>query len=152
MRQKILFSVNRKVDLLSLKGYETSAHQSQQRLSLTGGSGLSYMKPHTPLRSCLSHFHILRHSFTTIETHHCCQIMSKFIRDTSFGQFSRVVTRNRILQYPEEQPDFRLQDSYIKLLETAGLCSKDGSLSGSSQKEALKDLSVSKYTWAPKFE
>jgi DHA1 family multidrug resistance protein-like MFS transporter len=59
--------------------------------------------------------------------------MSKFIRDTSFGQFVRLVTRNQVLQFPEERRDFQLQDSYIRLLEAAELRSKDGSLSASSQ-------------------
>lgn len=59
--------------------------------------------------------------------------MSKFIRDTSFGQFVRLITRNQVLQFPEEQQNFQLQDSYIKLLEAAELRSKDGSLSASSQ-------------------
>ncbi|KAF2098262.1 multdrug transfer [Rhizodiscina lignyota] len=68
--------------------------------------------------------------------------MSKFIRDTSFGQFVRLVTRNQVLRYPEEQRDFRLQDSYIKLLEAAELRSKDRSLPASSQNNVLKDPSV----------
>ncbi|PSN68748.1 MFS general substrate transporter [Corynespora cassiicola Philippines] len=59
--------------------------------------------------------------------------MSKFIRDTSFGQFIRLVTRKRVLQFPEEQHNFQLQASYIRLLEAAEIRSKDESLSASSQ-------------------
>ncbi|USP79172.1 MFS general substrate transporter [Curvularia clavata] len=59
--------------------------------------------------------------------------MSKFIRDTSFAQLVRVITQKRVLQYPEEQPDFQLPESYVKVLEAAELRSKDGSLSASSQ-------------------
>jgi DHA1 family multidrug resistance protein-like MFS transporter len=59
--------------------------------------------------------------------------MSKFIRDTSFGQFIRLVTRNQVLRFPEEQQDFQLPDSYVRLLEAAGPRSKDGSSSANSQ-------------------
>jgi DHA1 family multidrug resistance protein-like MFS transporter len=51
--------------------------------------------------------------------------MSQFIRDTSVGRLVRLMTRNRVLQFPEEQDDFQLQESYVKLLEAAELRSKD---------------------------
>ena len=59
--------------------------------------------------------------------------MSKFIRDTNFGQFIRFVTRNQVLRFPEEQQDFQLPDSYIRLLEAAAPSSKDRSSSANSQ-------------------
>ena len=65
--------------------------------------------------------------------------MSQFIRDTSFGRFARLITRNRVLRFPEEQDDFQLQDSYVKLLEAAELRSKDEPLSITSQSERNND-------------
>src|ERR1700693_6116058 len=59
--------------------------------------------------------------------------MSKFIRDTNSGQFIRLITRNQVLRFPEEQQDFQLPDSYIRLLEAAGPSLKDGSPSANSQ-------------------
>jgi len=38
--------------------------------------------------------------------------MSSLIRDAPFGQIVRYVTRNRLLQYPEERPDFVRPDCY----------------------------------------
>lgn len=38
--------------------------------------------------------------------------MSALIRDSAFGQFLRYATRNKILQYPEERPDFVIPDVY----------------------------------------
>jgi DHA1 family multidrug resistance protein-like MFS transporter len=61
--------------------------------------------------------------------------MSQFIRDTSFGRFARLITRNRVLRFPEEQDDFQLQDSYVKLLEAAELRSKDEPWSITSKSE-----------------
>jgi DHA1 family multidrug resistance protein-like MFS transporter len=61
--------------------------------------------------------------------------MSQFVRDTSFGRLVRLITCNRVLQFPEEQDDFQLQDSYVKLLEAAELRSKDEPLSILSQSE-----------------
>lgn len=59
--------------------------------------------------------------------------MSRFIHDTSFGKLVRLITRNQVLRFPEEQPDFQLQDSYVKLLEAAELRSNNEFLSTSSQ-------------------
>jgi len=38
--------------------------------------------------------------------------MSALIRDAPFGQIVRYVTRNRLLQYPEERSDFQIPDCY----------------------------------------
>lgn len=38
--------------------------------------------------------------------------MSDLIRDAPIGQFIRFVTRNRVLQYPEEKPDFQCPSQY----------------------------------------
>ncbi|CAN9285355.1 unnamed protein product, partial [Alternaria alternata] len=65
--------------------------------------------------------------------------MSHFIRDTSFGRLARFITRNRVLRFPEEQDDFQLQDSYVKLLKAAELRSKDKPLSIVSQSEGNND-------------
>ena len=65
--------------------------------------------------------------------------MSKFIRDTSFGYLVRLVTRNRLLRFPEDQQDFQLQDSYAKLLKASELRSKDESESTSSQSNKNND-------------
>ena len=72
--------------------------------------------------------------------------MSKFIRDTSFGYLVRLVTRNRLLQFPEDQQDFQLQDSYAKLLRASELRSKDESESTSSQSNKNNDT-PSDPTW-----
>ncbi|KAK4503145.1 hypothetical protein PRZ48_006572 [Zasmidium cellare] len=71
--------------------------------------------------------------------------MSKFIRDTSFGQFVRFITSNQVLRYPEEQEDFELQSSYTKLIRTAELRSKPGSLPTSSR-DLEKDVARSDLT------
>ena len=38
--------------------------------------------------------------------------MADLVRDATFGQIIRFLTRNRYLQYPEEKPDFQLPPSY----------------------------------------
>jgi DHA1 family multidrug resistance protein-like MFS transporter len=38
--------------------------------------------------------------------------MSALIRDAPFGQIVRYLTNNRVLQYPEERPDFQVPASY----------------------------------------
>ncbi len=39
-------------------------------------------------------------------------VMTDIIRDSPFGQLLRLVTRNRVLLYPEEKPDFQIPASY----------------------------------------
>lgn len=41
--------------------------------------------------------------------------MSGLIRDAPIGQIIRYVTRNRVLQYPEEKPDYKLPADYAHL-------------------------------------
>lgn len=45
--------------------------------------------------------------------------MSSFLRDTPVEQLIRLITRNKVLLYPEERPDFQLPESYTKALEAA---------------------------------
>ncbi|KAJ2972472.1 hypothetical protein NUW58_g9179 [Xylaria curta] len=45
--------------------------------------------------------------------------MSSVFRDTPLGQFIRFVTHNRVLQYPEEDADFRLPDEWLKFLNSS---------------------------------
>ncbi len=39
------------------------------------------------------------------------------IRDAPLGQLIRLVTRNRVLQYPEEKPDFQLPDTWLQVIK-----------------------------------
>ncbi|KAF4455947.1 hypothetical protein F53441_1814 [Fusarium austroafricanum] len=43
------------------------------------------------------------------------------VRDAPLGQLIRFVTRNRLLQYPEERPDFELPAAWTQLLNNADL-------------------------------
>ena len=38
--------------------------------------------------------------------------MTSFLRDTALGQIIRLATRNKVLLYPEEQPDFQCPAAY----------------------------------------
>jgi DHA1 family multidrug resistance protein-like MFS transporter len=40
--------------------------------------------------------------------------MSALIRDAPFGQIIRYFTNNRVLQYPEERPDFQIPAAYMR--------------------------------------
>ncbi|ETS83258.1 hypothetical protein PFICI_05134 [Pestalotiopsis fici W106-1] len=42
--------------------------------------------------------------------------MSNIIRDAPIGQLVRLITRNRVLRYAEEQPDFALPEPWKKLM------------------------------------
>ena len=42
--------------------------------------------------------------------------MSDLIREAPIGQLLRIITKNRILKYPEERPDFELPESYNRML------------------------------------
>ncbi len=37
-------------------------------------------------------------------------------RDTAFGQLVRLISKNRLLRYPEEDPDFKLPDTWIRAM------------------------------------
>ncbi|KAL9575983.1 MAG: hypothetical protein Q9212_007497, partial [Teloschistes hypoglaucus] len=45
--------------------------------------------------------------------------MADIIRDAPIGQIIRFVTRNRVLQYPEEKPDFVLPEGYNTALNSS---------------------------------
>lgn len=42
--------------------------------------------------------------------------MEAAIRDAPFGQIVRYLTNNKYFKYPEEQPDFKLPDAWLQLL------------------------------------
>lgn len=42
--------------------------------------------------------------------------MAAYIRDAPFGQLVRLLTKNKYFQYPEEKPDFKLPEPWIKLM------------------------------------
>ncbi|KAL9007487.1 MAG: hypothetical protein Q9173_007257 [Seirophora scorigena] len=44
--------------------------------------------------------------------------MADIIRDAPIGQIIRFLTKNRVLQYPEEKPDFQLPDAYNTALSS----------------------------------
>ncbi|KAH9995355.1 major facilitator superfamily transporter [Xylariaceae sp. FL0662B] len=44
--------------------------------------------------------------------------MSRIIRDAPIGQLIRFVTNNRVLQYPEEKSNFKLPETWRKMLES----------------------------------
>lgn len=64
--------------------------------------------------------------------------MSSVIRDTAVGGIIRLVTRNKSLRYPEEEPDFKLPDPWLQLMsdktldQPAGFDSASTSASNSS--------------------
>ncbi|KAL8725427.1 MAG: hypothetical protein Q9166_007359 [cf. Caloplaca sp. 2 TL-2023] len=65
--------------------------------------------------------------------------MADIIRDAPVGQIIRFMTRNRILKYPEEKPDFKLPESYNTALNsfvTAPLTEKTSSPISPSRSDA----------------
>lgn len=42
--------------------------------------------------------------------------MAAYIRDAPFGQLVRLLTKNKYFQYPEEKPDFKLPEPWIRLM------------------------------------
>ncbi|KAL8809569.1 MAG: hypothetical protein Q9223_007907 [Gallowayella weberi] len=67
--------------------------------------------------------------------------MADIIRDAPIGQIIRFVTRNRVLQYPEEKPGFQLPESYntaLNALATSTIIEKDPN---SSQSTSESDVS-----------
>ncbi|OQE24632.1 hypothetical protein PENSTE_c007G04864 [Penicillium steckii] len=42
--------------------------------------------------------------------------MAAYIRDAPFGQLVRLLTKNKYFQYPEEKPDFKLPEPWVKLM------------------------------------
>ncbi|KAK5796019.1 hypothetical protein VI817_005304 [Penicillium citrinum] len=45
--------------------------------------------------------------------------MAAYIRDAPFGQLVRLLTNNKYFQYPEEKPDFKLPEPWVKLMNGA---------------------------------
>ena len=43
--------------------------------------------------------------------------MSAIMRGTALGELIRLVTRNRVLQYPEEKPDFQLPTPWVQMMQ-----------------------------------
>ncbi|KAI2640365.1 major facilitator superfamily transporter [Hypomontagnella submonticulosa] len=43
--------------------------------------------------------------------------MSHILRDAPIGQFIRLITRNRVLRYPEEKPDFEFPEPWLQMLK-----------------------------------
>ncbi|KAJ5594760.1 major facilitator superfamily domain-containing protein [Penicillium hispanicum] len=62
------------------------------------------------------------------------------IRDAPFGQLVRYLTNNKYFQYPEEQPDFKLPEQWVLLMNNGDLATKP-SRDGSSddEKTVLED-------------
>ena len=44
--------------------------------------------------------------------------MTDVLRESAMGQIIRFVTKNKVLQYPEEKPDFQLPDTYHEALNS----------------------------------
>jgi MFS transporter, DHA1 family, multidrug resistance protein len=42
--------------------------------------------------------------------------MASFFRETAAGQLIRLISRNKLLQYPEEKPDFQLPSCWVDLM------------------------------------
>ncbi|KAI1208052.1 major facilitator superfamily transporter [Annulohypoxylon truncatum] len=59
--------------------------------------------------------------------------MSYIIRDAPVGQFIRLITGHRVLQYPEEKPDFELPETWAQILKSDS--------SGSTSEDRLDPLS-----------
>ncbi|KAI1881203.1 hypothetical protein JX265_000029 [Neoarthrinium moseri] len=70
--------------------------------------------------------------------------MSSFLREAPVGQLIRLITRNRVLRYPEEQPNFELPEPWTRLLndESKGTTSPsafDGSRSSTTLSSSTDD-------------
>jgi DHA1 family multidrug resistance protein-like MFS transporter len=53
-------------------------------------------------------------------------MMADLIREAPIGQLIRLLTRNRVLQYPEEKPDFELPETYRAVIEGKSPASRSG--------------------------
>ena len=62
--------------------------------------------------------------------------MSDLIREAPLGQIIRFITKNKVLQYPEEKPDFQLPEAYNTVLNNGSLTEKDQTSDHSSDDEA----------------
>lgn len=62
--------------------------------------------------------------------------MSDLVREAPLGQLIRFITKNKVLQYPEEKPDFQLPEAYNIVLNNGNLTEKDQTSDHSSDDEA----------------
>ncbi|KAJ5082816.1 hypothetical protein N7532_011859 [Penicillium argentinense] len=62
--------------------------------------------------------------------------MAAYIRDAPFGQLVRLLTKNKYFQYPEEKPDFKLPEPWIKLMNGT-----DAPPNGESEKKSEEQTS-----------
>ncbi|KAI9167197.1 Caffeine resistance protein [Paramyrothecium foliicola] len=70
--------------------------------------------------------------------------MEVMIRDSALGQIIRWFTKNRVLQYPEEKPDFKLPDAWIAMMNDSNAHSGDDTArSGPSPPASLSSSSSS---------
>lgn len=63
--------------------------------------------------------------------------MSEFFRETPFGHTVRLLTGNKVLQYPEERTDFQLPTGY-STSDTFSVPRRDGQSSQGADSSALK--------------
>lgn len=70
--------------------------------------------------------------------------MSASVRDTAFGGFVRLFTRGTAFKYPEERPDFKLPDTWARIMrgetpdQPAATLSSASSMSGDIEKQEDK--------------
>ena len=62
--------------------------------------------------------------------------MSDILREAPLGQLIRLITRNKVLLYPEEKPGFELPEAYRAVIEGK----PPGSISGSSSPASHQDV------------
>lgn len=68
--------------------------------------------------------------------------INEIVRDAPFGQLVRLLTNNRVFQYPEEKPDFKLPDAWLSAIagssrggvETPGSSHSDGHETAGTEK------------------
>lgn len=65
--------------------------------------------------------------------------MSDLIREAPIGQIIRFITRNNVLQYPEEKPGFELPEAYRDAIEGKSSASGSGSTGSVSPSDAEKE-------------
>ncbi|KAF2087620.1 MFS general substrate transporter [Saccharata proteae CBS 121410] len=74
--------------------------------------------------------------------------MADLIRDAPLGQIIRFVTRNRVLQYPEERPDFQSPITHTtsekeEEIEDEGVGDENAKTEGIEREESIASLSLS---------
>ncbi|KAL8990319.1 MAG: hypothetical protein Q9169_008149 [Polycauliona sp. 2 TL-2023] len=76
--------------------------------------------------------------------------MADIIRDAPIGQLIRFVTRNRVLQYPEEKPGFQLPESYKDALDSfTSSLNKEKPTDSESSSHSQTSLSVPPQSFHP---